>query len=363
MRVASRLKAFRRQASSTPNATLVEEEQRRIGAALAYIRKCGNLDGFPASRNERLAIVTTALRRGIVAWDPRRELFVLTRRGAAQLPASARKGAAAGAPLRGPGDVRDRSVRRPTSPAAATLAIAAWLGLAASIASGSFKVTSAVDTGDRPSPSAIAVPGTGADPTRAPDAAPGARPVATAGLVVVPTRPAAEAGSEGPASGEADLELQPQTAGAQPRADAASVTPAGHGPDRSDPGPPARQIALSAHSSPGVAPPPAQGKPGGHRRNRDAKAARSQSARWLPEDRHWWQPADDDPYRGGRLVSAYGPEVAPGRDATTWRGRAHGDLPPDATRRRHRGDEADAAHRRFVRERPGLFLGLFWPFR
>jgi hypothetical protein len=36
-----------------------DEEELRIGAALAYMREQGNLDGYPSRRNERTTLMTT----------------------------------------------------------------------------------------------------------------------------------------------------------------------------------------------------------------------------------------------------------------------------------------------------------------
>lgn len=56
-------------------------EAFRIGAAMQHIKARGNLDGFPADRGERLALVSTAARQGFVAWNKSRGKYELTSHG------------------------------------------------------------------------------------------------------------------------------------------------------------------------------------------------------------------------------------------------------------------------------------------
>src|SRR5260370_26221644 len=59
----------------------VELEALRIGAAIEHIKAHGNLDGFPARRGERLALVTTAGKHGLLVWNRSRGRYELTNRG------------------------------------------------------------------------------------------------------------------------------------------------------------------------------------------------------------------------------------------------------------------------------------------
>jgi|GEM_PF-5758556 len=56
-------------------------EALRIGAAMEHIKTHGNLDGFPARRGERLALVTTAAKQGLLVWNRSRGRYELTSRG------------------------------------------------------------------------------------------------------------------------------------------------------------------------------------------------------------------------------------------------------------------------------------------
>jgi hypothetical protein len=71
--------------SGLPSAGALDAERLRIDTALAHIHECGNLDDFPGDRNERRALIITAVRRGLVAWDRRRERYELTGAGRAQI--------------------------------------------------------------------------------------------------------------------------------------------------------------------------------------------------------------------------------------------------------------------------------------
>lgn len=68
-----------------PSADVLDTERLRIDAALAHIQECGNLDNYPSDRSERRALMITAVRRGLVAWDRRRERYELTGAGKSQL--------------------------------------------------------------------------------------------------------------------------------------------------------------------------------------------------------------------------------------------------------------------------------------
>jgi hypothetical protein len=77
-------RVFGRHSSSLPTAAALDEEGLKIGAALAWISHHGNLDDFPSSRNERLALMTTAVRRGFAAWDRGHDRYRLTKLGKIQ---------------------------------------------------------------------------------------------------------------------------------------------------------------------------------------------------------------------------------------------------------------------------------------
>jgi hypothetical protein len=65
----------------------LDQENIRISAALDHIRNHGNLDGFPASRGERIALVTTAAKHGLLEWNRSRGRYELTSRGHRQVRA------------------------------------------------------------------------------------------------------------------------------------------------------------------------------------------------------------------------------------------------------------------------------------
>jgi hypothetical protein len=72
---------FRRGCSAGRGNAAQDEEELQIATALMYLLEHGKLHGFPGSRNERLALMTTAIRRGLVAWDRLRERYVLSALG------------------------------------------------------------------------------------------------------------------------------------------------------------------------------------------------------------------------------------------------------------------------------------------
>jgi hypothetical protein len=59
----------------------VDLEALRIGAAMEHIKAHGNLDGFPAGRGERLALVSIAAKQGLLVWNRSRAKYELTSRG------------------------------------------------------------------------------------------------------------------------------------------------------------------------------------------------------------------------------------------------------------------------------------------
>src|SRR5437588_7794375 len=81
MQLLSRI--FGQNSAPLPSWAALDEEALRLGAALEHLDRRGNLDEFPATANERLALLTTANRRGLVRWnrtDSRYELTSLGRR-------------------------------------------------------------------------------------------------------------------------------------------------------------------------------------------------------------------------------------------------------------------------------------------
>ena len=139
MQIAPLSRVFRRQSSSLPTATALDEEGLKIGAALAWISQQGNLDDFPGSRNERLALMTTAIRRGLVAWDRGRDRYKLTQLGKMQTACYSPNVTWTKAPAQDPPVVKDRLgvrlldrfERRPYTMIAVFFAIGAAVGAAA----------------------------------------------------------------------------------------------------------------------------------------------------------------------------------------------------------------------------------------
>src|SRR6266498_50255 len=72
-------KAFRR--GPVHHKAALDIEALRISAAMPHIKALGNLDGFPAGRSERLALMSTAGRQGLVVWDKSRARYELTSLG------------------------------------------------------------------------------------------------------------------------------------------------------------------------------------------------------------------------------------------------------------------------------------------
>lgn len=67
--------------TSSRTSPAVDLEALRMGAAMEHIKAHGNLDGFPARRGERLALVTTAGKQGLLVWNRSRARYELTSRG------------------------------------------------------------------------------------------------------------------------------------------------------------------------------------------------------------------------------------------------------------------------------------------
>jgi hypothetical protein len=74
-------KAFRRKPDGLPPWAALDQESLRIGAAMEHVQDHGNLDSFPGGHNERLALMLTARRQGLVMWDRAGERYALTSLG------------------------------------------------------------------------------------------------------------------------------------------------------------------------------------------------------------------------------------------------------------------------------------------
>src|SRR5205823_4414057 len=59
----------------------INQEALRIGAALEHIKAHGNLDGFPADRCQRVALVSTAGKQRLLFWNRGSGRYELTIRG------------------------------------------------------------------------------------------------------------------------------------------------------------------------------------------------------------------------------------------------------------------------------------------
>src|SRR2546421_11807194 len=66
----------RQSSSATQRPAAVDQESLWIGAALAHVKEHGELDALPSTRSERLAVMTTVVRRGLVCWDKTRDRYV-----------------------------------------------------------------------------------------------------------------------------------------------------------------------------------------------------------------------------------------------------------------------------------------------
>jgi len=68
-----------------PTTAALDDEALRICAAMDHIKARGNLDGFRADRSERVALMYTAARQGLVLWDKSRCRYELTSLGEKRL--------------------------------------------------------------------------------------------------------------------------------------------------------------------------------------------------------------------------------------------------------------------------------------
>ncbi len=79
------LSKFRRKSDGLPPWAALDQESLRISAAMEHIQDQGNLDAFPGGQNERLALMLTASRQGLVTWDRTGERYELTSLGRERL--------------------------------------------------------------------------------------------------------------------------------------------------------------------------------------------------------------------------------------------------------------------------------------
>jgi len=78
-------KAFRRKSEGLPPWAALDQESLRIGAAMEHVEKYGNLDTFPGNQNEKLALMLTASRQGLVQWNRGTGQYELTGLGRERL--------------------------------------------------------------------------------------------------------------------------------------------------------------------------------------------------------------------------------------------------------------------------------------
>src|SRR5260370_14514426 len=69
---------FRRKSDGLPPWAALDQESLRISAAMEHIQDRGNLDAFPGGQNERLALMLTASRQGLLTCDRTWERYELT---------------------------------------------------------------------------------------------------------------------------------------------------------------------------------------------------------------------------------------------------------------------------------------------
>jgi hypothetical protein len=134
--------AFRR--SSVPTMPALDMEAQRICAAMEHIKARGNLDGFLAGRSERLALMSTAGRQGLVAWDKSHSRYELTSLGERRLGGLR---TLVSGPLKADRPVGQDFVRVKSRLLGAVAGAAACAGLIVWLPSGSSKPPSALQAG------------------------------------------------------------------------------------------------------------------------------------------------------------------------------------------------------------------------
>jgi hypothetical protein len=135
MRIAPLANVFRRRSLSLPTAAALDEESLKLGAAMTWINQQGNLDDFPRGRNERMALMATAVRRGLVAWDRGHNRYKLTQLGKTQVACYSPNVRAAPGPAQDSPRPSDRFEGRAPTMMVALLAVAATVGAAAALTS------------------------------------------------------------------------------------------------------------------------------------------------------------------------------------------------------------------------------------
>ena len=78
-------KHFGRHAATLPSRAALDEEALRLGSVLEHIDRQGNLDDFSGTQSEKLALMRTANRRGLVSWNSTASRYDLTNLGRQQL--------------------------------------------------------------------------------------------------------------------------------------------------------------------------------------------------------------------------------------------------------------------------------------
>jgi hypothetical protein len=107
---------------------VLDAERQKIADALGHIRSRGNLDDFAGTRTERLALITTASKQGLISWAKARSRFELTSAGEKRL-AMIDRAAAAGPARPARGTSRATMVKL----AGAAAGLAGCVGLAAKL--------------------------------------------------------------------------------------------------------------------------------------------------------------------------------------------------------------------------------------
>jgi hypothetical protein len=74
-------RGFRKKSEALPPWAVLDQEALRIGAAMEHLQNYGNLDSFPGSPNEKLALMMTASRQGLVTWKRAAGRYELTSLG------------------------------------------------------------------------------------------------------------------------------------------------------------------------------------------------------------------------------------------------------------------------------------------
>jgi hypothetical protein len=222
-------RVFRRRSLRLPTAAALDEEALKIGAALAWISHHGNLDDFPGSRNERLALMTTAIRRGFAVWERGQDRYKLTKLGKMQAGCyspniSWAKAPAPDSPVaKGHPKVLllDRFESRPYTMIAAFFAIGVAVGAAAAWApSSGLSDTRPTQSANSQTPSDFSAP---ASNERSAPGSPVSAPQDPPKAAAVPAPPAAPAAAGTPRDEAASIERAPPSI-APPRTQSAEPT-------------------------------------------------------------------------------------------------------------------------------------------